>query len=176
MHRILLLDDEPYIVSAMRRCLSSMAGIAEGVHFEFFTSATKALERIEIEDFDLVICDYRMPEMNGVEFLSRVIEIQPDIERMLMSGNADREVVLAAINEVQVMRFICKPWDDNELRASVAQALGIRRAATSDEAPGRRQQHGQVRRRIEEECHGIMHVDRAEDGGIILSADCVGDL
>src|SRR5512141_3003631 len=119
MYRVLLVDDEPNILSALRRCLaridvSQLDG--EALQFETFTSPQAAIERGEEQDFDLVISDYRMPAMNGVEFLSRLMETQPNAPRMIVSGFADRDAIIAAVNEVHLARFIEKPWDEEALR------------------------------------------------------------
>lgn len=182
VYRVLLVDDEPNVLNALRRCLSfinvDMLG-GEGLRVETLTSASQALERLESEDFDLIISDYRMPEMNGVEFLSRAIELQPNVARMILSGYADRDAILASINETQVSRFLCKPWDDGELRNLVATTLvqsriireALKKAAASKAAASERVIVATELDRLENECPGITRIQRAEDGGIILSLD-----
>jgi len=127
MHRILLVDDEPNILSALRRSLSAIDVReldGELLCFETFTSPEAALLRCEEQDFDLVISDYRMPSMNGVEFLLRMMETHPAVPRVIVSGYADRDAIIAAVNEVQLIRFIQKPWDDDKLRLAVVAILG----------------------------------------------------
>jgi DNA-binding NtrC family response regulator len=129
MYRVLLVDDEPNILSALRRSLAvidvrQLDG--DTLNFETFTSPEAAIKRCDEQDFDLVISDYRMPSMNGVEFLARVMEFQPSVPRMIISGYADREVIIAAVNEVHLTRFIEKPWDDDKLREAVVSILGGR--------------------------------------------------
>ena len=126
MLRILLVDDEPNILSALRRCLSRIDVRkldGEALQFESFTSPEAAIERSEEQDFDLVISDYRMPTMDGVQFLSRMMECQAAVPRMIISGFADRSAIIAAVNEVQLIRFIEKPWNDDELRQAVVSIL-----------------------------------------------------
>jgi response regulator RpfG family c-di-GMP phosphodiesterase len=151
MLRILLVDDEPNILSALRRCL---AGIdvsqldGDALQFEAFTMPEAAIERGENQDFDLVISDYRMPSMSGVEFLSRLIRIQPAVPRMIISGFADRDAIIAAVNEVQLTRFVEKPWNDDELRQAVLSVLrgsGAVRGVEDDSL-----------------------IERADDGGIVI--------
>src|ERR1700749_2986353 len=161
MSHILLVDDEPNILNALRRCITSgRRDEQEPIVIETFTSAKKALERMEEQDFDVVITDYRMAEMDGVEFLQRVIEINPVTRRLLMSAYADRDALVAAINDARILRFVEKPWNDDELRAIIDDVLRARRK-------------GDVRstiatNRLEAECPGITQVERDEDGGIIL--------
>ena len=126
MYRVLLVDDEPNILSALRRSLAAIDARqldGEALHLETFTSPEAAVRRSDEEDFDLVISDYRMPSMNGVEFLTRIMELQPSVPRMIISGFADREAIIAAINEVNLMRFIEKPWNDDVLRQAVVSIL-----------------------------------------------------
>lgn len=133
MHRVLLVDDEPNILSALRRSLGEIDVRlldGEALRFETFTSPEAAIERSDEQDFDLVISDYRMPSMNGVEFLSRVMELQPSVPRVIISGYADREAIIAAVNTVHLTRFIEKPWDDHVLRQAVVSILG--RAASAE--------------------------------------------
>jgi len=127
MYRVLLVDDEPNILSALRRSLSAIDARqldGEALHFEMFTSPEAAISRSDEQDFDLVISDYRMPSMNGVEFLARIMELQPSVPRVIISGYADREAIIAAVNTVHLARFIEKPWDDQVLRQAVASILG----------------------------------------------------
>jgi len=127
MYRVLLVDDEPNILSALRRSLAAIDTRdldGEALLFETFTSPEAAIRRSEEQDFDLVISDYRMPSMNGVEFLARVMECQPSVPRMIISGYADRDAIIAAVNEVHLARFIEKPWDDQNLRNAVVSILG----------------------------------------------------
>lgn len=160
MYRILLVDDEPNILSALRRCLAAIDVRqldGEALVFETFTSPEAAIERSEEQDFDLVISDYRMPSMNGVAFLGRMMQIQPAAPRVIISGYADRNAIIAAVNEVHLTRFIEKPWNDEELRQSVVSILGGagHAAAKSSE--------------------GDSVLDRAEDGGIEITSHDLED-
>ena len=129
MYRIMLVDDEPNILSALRRSLAAIDADAldgDALNFETFTSPEAAIERSEVQDFDLIISDYRMPSMNGVEFLSQVMESQPSVPRVIISGCADRDAIISAVNEVHLARFLEKPWDDQALRDAVVSILGNR--------------------------------------------------
>jgi len=127
MYRVMLVDDEPNILSALRRSLATIDARqldGEALLFETFTSPEAAINRSDEQDFDLVISDYRMPSMNGVEFLARIMELQPSVPRVIISGYADREAIIAAVNTVHLTRFIEKPWDDEDLRRAVVSILG----------------------------------------------------
>ena len=121
--RILLLDDEPNILSALRRVFAS-----EPYDLEVFTDAASALACAKDMDFALAISDYRMPEVDGVSFLTIFRSLRPDAMRLILSGFTDLEALLGAINDAHIYRFITKPWQDYELRTTVAQALAHRAA------------------------------------------------
>lgn len=181
MAQILLVDDEANILNSLRRAINGMPrDAAEDPHvIECFTSANEALERVGHKAFDLVISDYRMPEMDGVEFLSQVIRTQPDIARMVLSGYADLQAVIAAVNKVQIFRFIQKPWDDYELEMAVRQALENQYLIRENRelADLVRVQQGLLSkremelRRLEEKFPGMTRVNRRDDGSIDFDID-----
>jgi two-component system NtrC family sensor kinase len=116
--RILLVDDERNITRAIERLFFDD-------DYEIVTahSGAEGLEIMERESFQLIIADYRMEGMDGVEFFRRVYERWPDTIRIVLSGYADTGAVVGAINEGRVYKFIPKPWNDEELRHTVARAL-----------------------------------------------------
>ena len=178
MPKILLVDDEPNILNSLRRAINAMPwdAVGEKVSIESFTSPLLALDRAEEYAFDLVISDYRMPDMDGVSFLRRLVGFQPDISRLILSGYADLQAVIAAINTVQIHRFISKPWDDYDLTASITQALGLRRLLLENRrlADQVRVQQGELSRhelelrRLEQIYPGLTRIERAADGSIDL--------
>jgi response regulator RpfG family c-di-GMP phosphodiesterase len=129
MYRILLLDDEINVLSALKRSLLAIPYDeldGDRPEIETFVSAQQALARIASRPVDLVIADYRMPEMSGVDFLTEAVRVQPDVARLILSGNADLDAVIEAVNRVHIFRFIGKPWNDFELKSGVVQALATR--------------------------------------------------
>ncbi len=117
--KILFVDDE-------RNVLKSLERIFLDDDFEILTgnSGDEGLEILGANpDIQVVISDYRMPGMNGVEFLKEVYARRPDTIRIVLSGYADTSAVVAAINEGQIYRFIPKPWNDDELRITVIKAI-----------------------------------------------------
>jgi len=122
MLRIMLVDDESNVTNALRRTLTrSLQGKA--VDIETFDDPRQALARAGEVDFSVVVSDYRMPPMDGVEFLKRFRVIQPDAIRLILSASSDVEALLAAINEAGAFRYILKPWDDVDLSCVVGEAL-----------------------------------------------------
>ena len=121
MYHILLVDDEQNVLNALQRELKGEYGI------EAFSNPADALRRCRETSFDLVIADYRMPDMNGVEFLKQFCKIQPDAARLILSGQADTDALVSAINETHIYRFISKPWDKLELIGTIFQTLAYRK-------------------------------------------------
>lgn len=158
MYRILLVDDEQNVLNALQRELRGK------YETEAFTSPLEALQRCREVKFDLVISDYLMPELKGIQFLKQFGEIQPDAARMILSGQADIEGLLVAINETHIYRFVAKPWDPLELKISIAQALDYRRIILENSrlADAYRHTHDDGQRREMERPHRIMLVDGDE--------------
>ena len=126
MYRILLLDDEPYVLSALRRELLQKPDIGhDGLEVEAFSSPEEALQRANEPDgyFDLVISDYQMPGMNGVAFLKAFSNIHPYAVRLILSGISDMKDLAVAIDEAYIDFFIPKPWTEYELKRVLVQAL-----------------------------------------------------
>ena len=127
MNNILLVDDDERILFSLRRLLGCTPCTCEGLNFQLKVEVChdplEAIEYVRHHALDLVIADYRMPQMDGITFLKKCREIQPSMSRMLLSGHADLETMISAINEVQIYRFLSKPWDDDELVSSIGQCL-----------------------------------------------------
>jgi len=178
-YRILLVDDEPHILEALRRTLNALTKNELQGHtleVEAFVSPAAALQRADYIPFDLVITDYRMPEMTGVEFLVKLKTIQPNTMRLILSGHADLDGLIGAINLAEIFRFIAKPWHEYELHAAVVQALSYRYLSMENQrlADLTRVQQGRLSRqelelrRLEEENPGITKVNWGPDGAVIL--------
>lgn len=121
MQRILLLDDEANVLAAIKRTLR--AGFGADLRVEDMVDPEAALARLKETAFDVVISDYRMPLMTGVEFLSLVRVIQPNAVRMVLSASSDSENLMRAVNDAEVFRYLLKPWDEKNLLSQVKSAL-----------------------------------------------------
>jgi response regulator RpfG family c-di-GMP phosphodiesterase len=115
---ILCVDDEPHILSALRRLFRT-----QGYDVLTAGSAQAGLALLAERAVDLVISDMRMPEMDGVQFLERARVARPDALRLLLTGHADVEQIMEAINRGEIYRYITKPWDDTEILLVVRHAL-----------------------------------------------------
>lgn len=116
--RLLLVDDEENILKSIRRVLRR--GDWE---IETATDAEEGLKRLEQFGPQVVISDFRMPGMNGVEFLTRVKEQVPRAQRIMLTGQADQTAIEEAINRSEIFRFISKPWNDSHLVLTVKSAF-----------------------------------------------------
>jgi len=117
---LLLVDDEENILNSLRRILRS-----EPYALLTCNDGETALQLMEQQPVDLVISDARMPGMDGASLLAQVQQRWPSCLRILLTGYADLTTTVKAINEGHIYRYISKPWDDNELRLIIRQALAF---------------------------------------------------
>lgn len=116
---IVLVDDEEMVLTSLR----SILALETDYHVQTFLSAKEASEYIRDSDVDLVISDYLMPEMDGITFLAGVREMKPEIPRIILTGYADKENAIKAINEVGLYQYIEKPWDNEDLMIIIRNGL-----------------------------------------------------
>jgi len=117
----MVIDDDVQVLNAIRRVL--LHPNPNTYALETFASPTPALARAKVADFDLVIADYRMPEMSGIKFLETFRQLQPLSCRILLSGHNDSGMLRDAINCAHAAYFIAKPWDGETLRITVTHGL-----------------------------------------------------
>jgi response regulator RpfG family c-di-GMP phosphodiesterase len=130
MYKILLVDDERNVLNALQRELKDRYEI------EAFNDPVAAIKHCAATQFDLVIADYKMPEMNGIEFLKQFRQLQPDASRILLSGEADINALIRLVNETHIYRFLSKPWEKQELLSSISHALAHRDAILENHRQG----------------------------------------
>lgn len=117
-YNILIVDDEPNTLNALRRAFRQ-----ENYQITTASNGTEALEILGRNAFQLMISDYMMPGMNGAELLRAAKKSYPDMIRIMLTGHADTNAVIAAVKDGAVYKFILKPWNDDDLRVTVALAL-----------------------------------------------------
>jgi putative nucleotidyltransferase with HDIG domain len=117
-HTVLFVDDEVNILKALKRLLRS-----EDMNVLCASRGQEALDLLDKNPAQVVVSDQRMPEMTGVDFLSHVRERRPDVVRMMLTGYTEMDVAVDAINRGEIYRLITKPWNDDELRATIRQAF-----------------------------------------------------
>lgn len=115
---ILCVDDEREILSALQRSLRQKAD-----RILTATSGEEGLALLEEHAPGVIVSDMRMPGMNGAEFLNRVLEFAPHTFRILLTGHADMDAAISAINRGEIHRYMHKPWDADELGHAIEQGF-----------------------------------------------------
>ena len=115
---VLCVDDEQSILNSLRRLLR-----CEDYQLLIANSGAEGLEILSQQPVHVVISDLNIPQMSGAEFLEQVSQTYPQTVRLALSGSADAEMILDAVNKGQIYQYLLKPWRDDELRLSIRQAL-----------------------------------------------------
>lgn len=119
---IIFIDDDP-------RILRSLNTIFRASHNVYITEdPDDFLDKVRNIPMDVIVCDQKMPQVSGTELLAEVRHIAPDAIRILLTGYAERDDVLDAINEGEIYRYITKPWDTDDLLRTIGDATNIARA------------------------------------------------
>lgn len=116
--RILFVDDEAFILFSLRRYFKQ-----HGVVVDVETDCIKAVELIRENKYKVIISDFRMPNMNGADFLGIVKEISPDSVRIMLSAHVNQETLAEVVNKGEVYRFVSKPWNDQNLLSIIQESL-----------------------------------------------------
>ena len=109
--RLVVVDDEEMVLSS----LQSLLKVETDYQVDCFTEPQQALEHIGRQGADLALADYLMEGMDGIQFLTKVKELSPQTTRILLTGYADKESAVLAINHVGLFHYIEKPWNNDEL-------------------------------------------------------------
>ena len=130
---LLLIDDEPHILSAIERIFTD-----EDLRIFTATGAKEGLEILAREEISVMVTDNMMPGMSGLEVLHRARLISPDTVRIMLTGHANLDIAVAAINVGEVFRFVLKPWDNEAFAQTIHEALQrysvIKQLRSGDEA------------------------------------------
>ena len=165
--RILIVDDEENVCHALRRSLRK-----EGYELFFGHEPAEGLEVLKKQPVDMVISDHLMPNMTGLEFLKIVRDRWPDVMRLMLTGHADMQTAIDAINQGNIYRFLTKPWDDTELKVTLFLAFeqqDLERENRRLLAMVRRQYD--VIKKLEVDHPGLGHVVRDAEGFVLLDED-----
>jgi YesN/AraC family two-component response regulator len=178
MYKILLVDDEINALHALQRSLRQLK-LTMAFDLTLCTNPKEAIEQIAQTQFDFIIADYPMPQLNGVDFLRVAKEMQPDAVRMMLSASADFTTIMSAVNEAEVFRYLTKPWEKDDLEKNIREA-----AMRRDQLLSERQyiDEGQMllgeigaqeieTRRLERLEPGITKVRRNSEGAVLLDDD-----
>lgn len=168
---VLIVDDEESIRSALRRVLR------RSYQLSFASSAAEALNLLRTERPDVIVSDHLMPEMTGLELLKRCRLLYPNMGRVVLTGQAEMTMVISAINEGSVFRFLTKPWDDDELKLTVHLAVEhareLKQSAQEVTSEGGAQTidpNQEALRDLESSHPGLTSIERDEDGAIMIAS------
>jgi DNA-binding NtrC family response regulator len=165
-HTLLVVDDEAEILASLLRTLRKESYLVLTT-----TSPQEALGLLENHRIDLLISDIDMPVMNGLELVARVRHAHPHVVRMLLTGAASLESAMRAINDGEVHRYLTKPWQSDELKATIRAALErldeLRRVASAERIVSARER---LLAELEREHPGIREV-RLDEGVYVLDSE-----
>ena len=164
IHRILLVDDDPHVLEGLKRTLRKEP-------YEVLTadSGDAALAVLARERVDAVVADEMMPGMSGSELLSVVCHLYPATVRIVLTGHANLESALRAINEGRIYRYLTKPCDDLELKVTIRQALQHRELALAGRLLLKKaRKQDLLLQRLEDDHPGITVLQKDSRGSIVI--------
>lgn len=117
--RVVIVDDEEMVITSIRAFLQlETEYVVQG-----FTQPEEAVKHLEATPVDVVVSDYLMPKMNGIQLLAKAKQFQPEAARVLLTGHADKQSAIAAINDVGLYQYLEKPWDNAQLLLVIQSAI-----------------------------------------------------
>ncbi|MFH1488956.1 MAG: ATPase, T2SS/T4P/T4SS family [Pseudomonadota bacterium] len=165
-YRILFVDDEENVLRAMERIFRQESYTLFTAH-----SAEEALDVLKTEPVNVIISDHRMPGMTGADLLRRVKSLYPHIIRIMLTGCADVNAIMGAVNEGAVYKFITKPWNDVDLRLTVSLALEQYDLLQENKALKKQQE---VQSKKISQLSRFVHVNRSQVGRMLLKRKTIG--
>jgi len=115
----MLVDDEDMVITSVRAFLQ----LETEFNVHGFTSPEEAAAYLRSNPVDVVVSDYLMPRMNGIQLLAKAREYQPEAARVLLTGQADKSSAIQAINDVGLYQYLEKPWDNSQLLLVIQSAI-----------------------------------------------------
>lgn len=116
---VLIVDDEEMVITSVRAFLQ----LETEYRITGITVPEQAVKFLELNPADVVVSDYLMPRMTGLQFLAKAKELQPEAARVLLTGHADKQSAIQAINEVGLFQYLEKPWDNSQLLLVIQAAI-----------------------------------------------------
>lgn len=108
---VVIVDDEEMVITSIKAFLQ----LETEFDVRGFTDPEEAVRFIEKAPIEIAVSDYLMPRMNGIQFLAKARQLQPEASRVLLTGHADKQSAITAINQVALFQYIEKPWDNAQL-------------------------------------------------------------
>lgn len=116
---VVLVDDEEMVITSIRAFLS----LETEYEIHAFTRPEDAIELVRKQHVDVVVTDYMMPRITGLQLLAEVKKVQPEAARVLLTGHADKQSAIQAINDVGLYQYLEKPWDNSQLLLVINSAV-----------------------------------------------------
>ena len=116
---VLIVDDEDMVITSIRAFLQ----LETEYHVTGLTLPEEAVKFLETNPVDVVVSDYLMPKMTGLQLLAKAKELQPEAARVLLTGHADKQSAIQAINDVGLFQYLEKPWDNSQLLLVINSAI-----------------------------------------------------
>jgi DNA-binding NtrC family response regulator len=116
---IMIVDDEDMVITSVRAFLQ----LETEYNITGFTVPEKAADYLRTNPIDVVVSDYLMPKMTGLQLLAKAKELQPEAARVLLTGHADKQSAIQAINDVGLFQYLEKPWDNAQLLLVINAAI-----------------------------------------------------
>jgi len=162
-HTILVVDDEELFLEYIKNMFS-------GESYKVITASSgeQGLEILKKQHVSMVISEYRIPLMSGLEFLEKVRIIYPDILTVMVTDQADINLAIRAINEAGVYKFLLKPWDDINFKNTIKRTLESLQVIKERDVLIRKvKTHEATLKDLEKRYPGITKVEKDEDGYIL---------
>ena len=116
---VMIVDDEDMVITSIRAFLQ----LETEYNISGFTSPQEAADFLRTNPVDVVVSDYLMPKMTGLQLLAKAKEMQPEAARVLLTGHADKQSAIQAINDVGLFQYLEKPWDNAQLLLVIKAAI-----------------------------------------------------
>ena len=166
-HSILIVDDEPHVISALMRGLDEEGYLITGA-----PSGKEALRLMAQQRYHVVISDEKMPGMDGAEFLGLVKEFHPETVRIMLTGHASIEATMRAVNSGEIYRFFTKPWNETEIKLALRSAVEKYDLEEENRRLLRTVKHqSQELKFLEKSYPGISDLRREADGAIRIDEE-----
>lgn len=164
-HAILIVDDEKSVLKVIHRVLRN-----EPYTLLMAVSAKEGLKILKGREVSLVVSDYNMPSMSGLDFLQTVRAQYSQILTIMLTGQAELQIAVRAINEAGVYKFIQKPWNNADLKITIKRALeSIDLVSERDKLLQKVKSRDAILQDLEKKFPGITKVERDEEGYMLLS-------
>lgn len=116
---VLIVDDEEMVITSVKAFLS----LETEYMIHGFSDPEEAVRYLETHPVDVIVSDYLMPKLNGIQLLGKAKQLQPEAARVLLTGHADKQSAIQAINDVGLFQYLEKPWDNAQLLLVIQSAI-----------------------------------------------------